>query len=1039
LEPQSPIRLTLLAPFVLPVLALLLQWPLWEYVQPFVWFFFWPAVFLSAWWAGFWGAFWAALWSSVLVVYCFVPPRWSFVVEDANHWLAIAGFLFMGVLFGLLSERHHRALRIIGRLLDAGRRGGVGVFGDRELIQQTGQLVQDCEAALEQLRDQERQLRSAQDYLEELLAERDRALQSALREVERGEERYRSLFAKFRITMLLIDASGAIVDANPAACRFYGFSAEQFKGLSIADINVPQARPPAGFGPEERYRTRVRHRLASGEIREVEVYSGPVELEGRQLVYAVVHDVTERGRIERQRDQLAEVVRQTPANVLITDPVGSIVYVNPAFERCTGYPLAEALGQTPRILKSGETTQEEYRRLWATIAQGGAWQGVFKNRRKDGSHYWEQAHIAPLLDEQGGIAYYLMISENITERRQAEVELRRAKESADAANAAKSRFLASMSHEIRTPMNAIIGLSQLALHTPLNPRQREYLENIYRSGQNLVALINGILDFSKIESGRMTLETVPFRLREVLGQVIAQTGSQAAAKGLELKLEVAGGAPSVLAGDPARLRQILLNLVGNAVKFSERGEVALRVRLAESAGERTLLRFEVSDTGIGISEDQQARLFEAFSQADESITRRYGGTGLGLAICRQLAWLMGGGIEVESALGKGSCFAVTLPFQVSSTSEVPEPPPGFDPALWMPRLAGMRVLVAEDNALNRQVVEGLLRSAAVEVDSAANGLEAVARATAVRYAAVLMDLHMPVMDGYEATRRLRQQYAAEQLPIIAMTADAYADDRERCLAAGMNGHLAKPLDASLLLGELARWAAPEAVRAGPLASAEAGAAALPEGLAGVPGIDAQGALARLGVSPAGYLEHLRALPMELAAARQELVAADAAGDHARLRGAAHALRGLAANLGAWELAQDARALEEAARDGVAEFPPLLMNLLDRIGILSANLYTLVPARPSETGWRAGEASEAATPPGSEKAAALLPALRRALADNDLAASDLLEALREPLAGEACREFLQVLGALVGQLRYHEALELLRAEASRHGWPLEEPP
>ena len=388
---------------------------------------------------------------------------------------------------------------------------------------------------------------------------------------------------------------------------------------------------------------------------------------------------------------------------------------------------------------------------------------------------------------------------DVTELRHFEMELLTAKETAVAASRAKAEFLANMSHEIRTPMNAVIGMAHLALGTDLDDTQRDYVEKIRGSGRHLLGIINDILDFSKIEAGKLDIEQVNFSLAAMLRNVAGLTAGKAAEKGLDLTFDIDSEVPADLVGDPLRLTQVLVNYIGNAVKFTEQGGIAVRVERQDQRDGKMLLRFTVTDSGIGLSEEQQGRLFKSFEQADNSTTRRYGGTGLGLAICKTLAELMGGEVGVQSALGRGSTFWLTALVGVGQ-AQTAEAAPAADPA----RLAGARILLVEDNRLNQQVASELLHRVGCVVEIAGNGEIGLQKATTQRFDAVLMDMQMPVMDGLTAAARIRELGFAA-VPIIAMTANAMPGDKEKCLAGGMNDHLPKPIDPDALAAMLAKW------------------------------------------------------------------------------------------------------------------------------------------------------------------------------------------------------------------------------------------
>ncbi|WP_154356027.1 PAS domain-containing hybrid sensor histidine kinase/response regulator [Duganella aquatilis] len=402
--------------------------------------------------------------------------------------------------------------------------------------------------------------------------------------------------------------------------------------------------------------------------------------------------------------------------------------------------------------------------------------------------------LVPDMGPDGKVAGFYLTAMNITDRKNSE-------QRAEAASRAKSEFVANMSHEIRTPMNAVLGVAYLLENTPLSQAQKEYVGMIRSSGQVLLGILNDVLDFSKIEAGRMELAPQPFLLREVLESLANVMTLPANARGIRLDIGADDDVPAVLVGDAMRLQQILINLVGNAVKFTERGSVSVRV--ARDA-DRKRLRFAVRDTGIGMDLEQQSRLFSAFNQADASTTRRFGGTGLGLTICRRLAELMGGDISVNSTPGAGSEFVVTLPFDVAEEAQPQRPEPAASPAL-RPRLQGLRLLLVEDHPLNQLVARGMLEHAGAQVDIAENGQLAVdrLRERAADYDIVLMDVQMPVMDGYEATRQIRHRLNL-QLPVLAMTAGVMKAEQDQCIDAGMNDFIAKPVDVEQMLDIISR-------------------------------------------------------------------------------------------------------------------------------------------------------------------------------------------------------------------------------------------
>jgi two-component system sensor histidine kinase/response regulator len=521
--------------------------------------------------------------------------------------------------------------------------------------------------------------------------------------------------------------------------------------------------------------------------------------------------------------QLSQAVHQSTESIVITNLKAEIEYVNDAFLQATGYTRDEVVGQNPRVLHSGNTPAQTYVSLWQAMAQGKSWKGEFYNRRKDGSEYVEFAIVSPLRQPDGSISHYVAVKEDVTDKKrigeeldahrhrleelveQRTLELTRARHEADAANHAKSAFLANMSHEIRTPMNAIMGLNHLLRRAGTTPEQTERLDKIDHASRHLLSIINDVLDISKIESGKLRLENTDFCIADIVNNVRALVEESARAKGIAMHVE-GDALPLWVRGDPTRMRQALLNYAGNAVKFTDQGSITLRALLADHSNP-LLVRFEVVDTGIGLTTEGSSNLFHAFVQADTSTTRKHGGTGLGLSITQRLAELMGGTAGVDSVLGLGSTFWFTARLQAGAPVSLLVPTPSLVDAETglRQRHSGARILLADDNAVNREVAQELLRAAGLVVDTASSGTQAIAMARQHTYALVLMDVRMPEMDGLQATRALREIPHLRALPIIALTANAFAEDRQACQDAGMNDFIAKPMEPALLYATVLKW------------------------------------------------------------------------------------------------------------------------------------------------------------------------------------------------------------------------------------------
>ena len=655
--------------------------------------------------------------------------------------------------------------------------------------------------------------------------------------------------------------------------------------------------------------------LPDGSTKDIHSVGHPVFDDAGSLVEFVgtCMDVTERKRAEKELRLAQFSLEHASEAIHWADAHGRFVYANQAACRAFGCSLAELLTLSVSDI-SPQSSKEGWSVFWKDLKARGS---VTLQR----VHATRQGHLFPVelaatYVQFDGKEFSFAISRDITQRKLADQEMRQAREAAEAANRAKSQFLANMSHEIRTPMNGVIGVAGLLLDTQLTPEQRQYAEIVRSSGEALLAVINDILDFSKIEARKLTLETTDFDLSTVLRDATSLLAIKASEKGLALTCELEPGIPTRLRGDPGRLRQILVNLIGNAVKFTPQGDVVTSVK-SEMEDERTVsLLFSVQDTGIGFRQERASSLFQPFVQDDATSTRRFGGTGLGLAITKELVELMGGQIHVKSEEGKGSTFWFTAAFEKQAQCGAMAAVAGGAPvtARAVPRKqpdrvydkTRMRILVAEDNPTNQEVALAILRKFGYRADVVANGVDALLALREADYDVVLMDCMMPEMDGYEATRRIRDSANGVRNPaiaIIAMTADAMSGDRERCLQAGMNDYLAKPVEPHALAALLEKLLTESGARGEDKSAV---------GPASIHTFNRDKLLARLmndevlaGKIIAGFLEDL---PRQLLALRSHLEKGDAPGAQML----AHTLKGATATVSAESMTACCLEVQKAA-------------------------------------------------------------------------------------------------------------------------------
>ncbi len=749
-------------------------------------------------------------------------------------------------------------------------------------------------------------------------------------ELNQATTRFNQTLELSPIGIINISPTGVFLEVNHGFCDFIGYSKDEIFNMSFEQLTCPACYTKqihkfaqclsgeiSGFTQETQYQQKDGSRVWGNLIVKLIRHEDGTP----NYFIEIIEDITTRKVIEDQLLIQSLAVEQSPISVMITDLDGFIEYVNPAFLNATGYSRDEVIGRNPRFLSAGHTPKQTYTEMWDALNKRQSWQGELLNKTKQGVEYIDLTLITPVAKADGNISHYLSLKEDITTRKLAELSLiesqqalQVAKQHAEMLVSTKARFIANMSHEIRTPISGIIGFSELALIKDMPAEIRDYLAKINSASLGLLGILNDVLDFSKLEAGGISLKLEPFNLSELKHNLYSLFISSAENKELKFSIAISPETPLHVIGDELRLKQILINLLGNAIKFTSQGAVSLTISVKESDNSKAKLSFCIQDSGIGISEQDIGQLFQAFNQLDDSITRRFGGTGLGLSLSQELVQLMGSQFIVTSTLGIGTCFYFDLVLNLPSAIEI-DTLTEHDSLIAVASdfgkdLAGLRVLAVEDNLFNQQIIKELLSLSGIIVELANNGEEALAILQQHDFDAVLMDAHMPVMDGFEATRQIRSQARFAKLPIIALTAGVTPEERSRCMDAGMDDFINKPINISLLLATLAKWQKIETTMTAPDTLNHE----LPTKLNEQACLDVSILAELIGDDPLEITKFLTIFQVEAIRISAEIIAAIHAEQATEVFSAAHKLKSSAFSVGAIPLGNLCAALEAAGRN-----------------------------------------------------------------------------------------------------------------------------